>query len=220
MKPRLISFKLCPFVQRSVITLLEKGVEFEIDYIDIAHPPKWFTAISPLGKVPLLEVGETVLFESAVINEYLDETHPPSMHPADPLQRARNRAWIEFGAHLLMLGYQLSTAADEDAFDRHYEALRAGLRHLEGQLGAADPYFNGSAFSLVDAAYAPFFQRLDLLEQWYPLELIASLPRVAAWSEALLDRPTTTASVVSDFAPLYRAHLAGGEGYAAGLFAP
>jgi len=70
--PELISFELCPFVQRSVITLLQKGVDFKINYIDIHDPPEWFQQISPLGKVPVMRVDNTVLFESAVINEYLD----------------------------------------------------------------------------------------------------------------------------------------------------
>ncbi|MDX1655109.1 MAG: glutathione S-transferase N-terminal domain-containing protein, partial [Candidatus Competibacteraceae bacterium] len=68
---QLVSFDLCPFVQRSVIALKEKGAQFEIAYIDLKDPPEWFKKLSPLGKVPLLRVGEEVLFESAAINEYL-----------------------------------------------------------------------------------------------------------------------------------------------------
>lgn len=64
----LISFKTCPFVQRSVITLKEKGIDFKTTYIDLAEKPAWFLAISPLGKVPVLKIGDEVLFESAVIN--------------------------------------------------------------------------------------------------------------------------------------------------------
>jgi glutathione S-transferase len=101
-RPELVSFDLCPFVQRSVIVLREKGIDFDITYIDLADPPGWFRDISPLGKVPLLRVGEEVLFESAVIMEYLDEITPPPLQPADPLLRAKNRAWSEFASGLLM----------------------------------------------------------------------------------------------------------------------
>ena len=119
MKPELISFKLCPFVQRSVIVLLEKKVPFDIRYIDLSNPPDWFKAISPLGKVPLLKLGDTVLFESAVIMEYLDEVNPPSLHPSDPLRKAHHRAWIEFSSTLLVSQYQLTMiAADETALSR------------------------------------------------------------------------------------------------------
>ena len=75
-KLRLISHKLCPYVQRAVIALTEKGVPFERIDIDLANKPGWFLAISPLGKTPVLQVGDSAIFESAVILEYLEETQP------------------------------------------------------------------------------------------------------------------------------------------------
>src|SRR5712691_3578454 len=91
----LISHDLCPYVQRAVIALAEKGVAFERIDIDLGNKPDWFLALSPLGKVPLLRVGAAVIFESAVIVEYLEETQPNPLHPSDPLERARHRATIE-----------------------------------------------------------------------------------------------------------------------------
>src|SRR5438105_7892875 len=91
----LVSHPLCPFAQRSAILLREKAVPFEMRMIDLARKPDWFLAISPRGKVPVLVDDGTPLFESAVINEYLDETHPPRMMPDAPLERARTRAWVE-----------------------------------------------------------------------------------------------------------------------------
>src|SRR4249919_3082569 len=98
---KLISHKLCPYVQRAVIALAEKGVPFERIDIDLANKPAWFLAISPLGKTPVLQVGEAAIFESAVILEYLEETQPKPLHPADPLVRAEHRGWIEFGSAVL-----------------------------------------------------------------------------------------------------------------------
>src|SRR3989339_1381952 len=112
-KPRLISFELCPYVQRSVILLLEKQVDFDITYIDLAHKPDWFLALSPLGKVPVLEVEGRAIFESAVIAEYLDEVYPPSIHPKDPLDKAVNRAWIEFVSSLFVANYGQMMAPDQ-----------------------------------------------------------------------------------------------------------
>ena len=99
-KLTLISHHLCPYVQRAAISLFEKGVPFERVYIDLANKPDWFLEISPLGKVPVLKVehevgSESVIFESAVILEYLDETLP------NPLERARHRGWIEYGSAIL-----------------------------------------------------------------------------------------------------------------------
>src|SRR5271166_4602074 len=92
----LISHVLCPYVQRAVISLTEKQVPFKRIDVDLAAKPRWFTAISPLGKTPVLQVGDTAIFESAVILEYLEETQAFPLHPADPLRRAEHRAWIEF----------------------------------------------------------------------------------------------------------------------------
>src|ERR1700716_4669276 len=92
---KLISHKLCPYVQRAVIALTEKGVAFERIDIDLANKPDWFLKISPLGKTPVLQVSDTAIFESAVILEYLEETQPKPLHPGEPLKGAEHRAWIE-----------------------------------------------------------------------------------------------------------------------------
>src|SRR3979409_2716900 len=93
---KLISHKLCPYVQRAVIALTEKGVAFERIDIDLSNKPDWFLAISPLGKTPVLQVGDIAIFESAVILEYLEETQLMPLHPADPLTRAGPPAWLGY----------------------------------------------------------------------------------------------------------------------------
>ena len=93
----LVSHHLCPYVQRAVISLTEKGIEFERIDIDLSHKPDWFLALSPLGKTPVLQVGGAAVFESAAILEYLEETQCNPLHPTDALGRAEHRGWIEFG---------------------------------------------------------------------------------------------------------------------------
>src|ERR1700752_4975323 len=95
---RLISHKLCPYGQRAVIALTEKGVPFERIAIALANKPDGFLKISPLGKVPVLLVetadGEAALFESNVICEYIEDTQGGTkLHPRDALKRAQHRAW-------------------------------------------------------------------------------------------------------------------------------
>src|SRR6185436_19674660 len=111
----LISHVLCPYVQRAAIVLAEKGVPFTRRDVDLASKPDWFRAISPLGKTPVLLVGDTPIFASAVICEYLDDTLPPRLHPADALQRARHRAWMEFGSAVLNGIAAFYNASDEPA---------------------------------------------------------------------------------------------------------
>ena len=201
-KLELVSFKLCPFVQRSVITLLHKKVDFDITYIDLANKPDWFLEISPLGKVPLLKVGDSILFESAVINEYIDETTPPSLHLEDSLQRAQNRSWIEFGSALIMSMAQYLYSTDAAQGKEKESALLKNLERVETILGAG-PFFNGASFSLVDTAYAPVFMRLAALEKVYSITLLQSFPQLQKWSRSLLDLEAVQKSVVANFEELF-----------------
>jgi len=211
MKPELISFKLCPFVQRSVIILLEKGIDFDITYIDLQNHPDWFLASSPFGKVPVLRRGDTGLVESAVINEYIDETHPPELHPADPLLRAQNRAWIEFGGGLNLDIHAVIVATDADDFAAKCDKVKKELARVESQLGAG-PYLNGEQFTPADAAYAPTRRRPQLIKQHYGLDLMEGLPKLQAWAETLAGRDSVQHSVVPDFVELFLASISKANG--------
>lgn len=212
MQLELVSFKLCPFVQRSVITLLEKGHDFQISYINLDAPPQWFKDISPLCKVPVLKVEGNVLFESAVINEYIDEITPPSLHPVDPLIKAKNRAWIEFGSELLMTQFRFITAQDKNSHQTNLKELQEKLQRLETVLNGGS-FFNGEQFSLVDTAYAPLFMRLALLKQWTKIDFYDNLPKIQHWSDALLAKESVKNSVVRDFADLFEMRLTNAGSY-------
>jgi glutathione S-transferase len=201
---RLISFKLCPFVQRSVITLSKKGIPFEIDYIDLENKPEWFLKISPFGKVPVLQIENDVLFESAVINEYLDEVTPPRISPTDPLDKAKNKAWIEFGSNLIMLQYKWSMSK----FDEHYDEF---LHKIQAEIAKVEPmikgnYFNGPDFALIDAAFAPFFTRLQLLDPEDTIG-ISDLSNVSRWAQNLVYDRDVKRSVVDNFDDLFMSYI-------------
>jgi glutathione S-transferase len=214
---QLISFKLCPLVQRSVITLLYKGIDFETTFIELSDPPPWFAALSPLGKVPVLRVdGETALFESAVINEYLDEVTPGRLLPEDPLPRAQARAWIEFGAACLWHCFEITVAETAAKLDEVCAELGKKLTHLEGNLDTG-PYFQGEAFSLVDATYGPLFMRLAYFAEVAQIYSAEDLPKVSRWSAALLAEPAVKASVVPQFRELMAALIRMRRGHLASL---
>src|SRR5437899_1172522 len=140
---KLVSHKLCPYVQRAVIALTEKGVAFERIDIDLANKPDWFVAISPLGKTPVLQVGAVPIFESAVILEYLEETQPHQLHPADPLRRAEHRAWIEFGSAVLSDIAGFYAAADEATFKAKTAQLEQRFARLESRVVARLEHLTG-----------------------------------------------------------------------------
>jgi glutathione S-transferase len=209
----LVSHHLCPYVQRAAIALAEKGVAFERIDIDLAAKPGWFKAISPLGKVPLLRVarpagGEAVLFESAVICEFIEETQPgPALHPSDATERAEHRAWIELASSALADIYAIETTPHAALFEAKRQALAEKFARVERVLGAG-PFFAGDRFSLVDAAFGPAFRYFDVVDTIADLGVLAGKPEVAAWRAALADRPSVRAAVTADYPERLRRFLA------------
>jgi glutathione S-transferase len=208
---KLISHKLCPYVQRAVIALTEKGVAFERIDIDLANKPDWFLKISPLGKVPVLSVstdkGELALFESNVICEYIEETQAGAkLHPQDPLKRAQHRAWMEFGSAILGDLWRLETTTDAGAFESKRVAIAAKFARVEAALGSG-PFFSGEMFSLVDAVFAPIFRYFDVFDQFIDLDVLKETPKARAWRAALGKRPSVRAAVGADYPERLRAFL-------------
>jgi glutathione S-transferase len=219
----LVSHHLCPYVQRAAISLAEKGVPFERVDIDLANKPGWFKAISPLGKVPLLRVQrngeETVIFESAVILEFLEETQANPLHPADPYARARHRAWIEFGSATLNTIGRFYSASTEAGFLAESSALSAMFDRLEAELAdeTGGPWFAGERFSLVDAVYGPVFRYLDAFDRIADFDILDGKPLVQGWRKALSERPSIKHAVAPDNPLGLHAFLRAKGSYLSGL---
>lgn len=190
----IISADVCPFAQRSRIVLLEKELDFTLSEIDLEHKPDWFDRVSPYGKVPVLRHGETCVYESAIINEYLDEAFPrPPLMPGDPAGRAAARIWIDFcDNRFTVTFYKLLLEQDNDKQNETRERMLDHLRFLEAETlsGAqgSGPYWRGKAFSLVDASFAPFFERFVALEHYRDVIIPPQCTRLRAWIAALAER--------------------------------
>ena len=200
---KLVSHKLCPYVQRAVIALTERGVPFERIDIDLADKPDWFLKLSPLGKTPVLLVGESAIFESAVILEYLEETKAKPLHPADPLRRAEHRGWIEYGSAVLNDIAGLYSAPDEASFKAKISQLEARFARLEARVVAA-PWFDDDGFSLVDAVFAPVFRYFDVFDAIGDFGILDGKPQLARWRDSLAARPSVQAAVGADYPALLR----------------
>jgi glutathione S-transferase len=206
----LVSFKTCPWVQRAAIVLREKNIEFEFRHIEPDNRPDWFLAISPHKKVPVLRIDDKVsLFESSAISEYLDETISPRLHPEDPVERAINRAWTDYVPTFAEAVTGSAYADSEAEYKAATAKIPAAFERLEKALEkqGKGPFFNGAKYSLVDAAYAPFLQRYFYLDRVKKLGLIEKYPRVKAWAEAILARPSTHSFPDAEFEAMYRANL-------------
>lgn len=201
MKPHLISFKLCPFAQRSIILLKHGAIAFDLTSIDPGNPPPEFTALSPLGRVPLLQVNHQVLFESLAIAEYLNECYALQLHDTDLILKAQHRAWMSYSSELLGTLFALTIAKTQADYQQQYQDLTQQLLKVAPLVQG--PYFNGQRLQLVDIAFAPLLLRLACLEQRYGLTVMADHPTLQRWRDQLLALPAVQASVVEDFAELY-----------------
>ena len=194
----LISHKLCPYVQRSVIILTEKRMSFSRIDINLANKPDWFLALSPTGKVPLLKINDKqVIFESAVICEYLNEVTPNSLLADDPLERAYQRAWMDYGSGILGLIGNYYSAKEQQTFNLAEAQLRSRFERLEDSV--VGPYFIGSEFSMVDAVYAPVFRYFAVFEQYLHSELFNHLPKLQVWRQTLMRRKSVQTAVADDY---------------------
>jgi glutathione S-transferase len=208
----LVSHHLCPYVQRAVIALGEKGLPFDRIDVDLAARPAWFQVISPLGKVPLLKVArpgreDAVLFESAVICEFIEDMQGGApLHPSDPIARAEHRAWIEFASAILNDIAAFYAAPDAAQLDAKQAALAGKFQRLESAL-AGGPFFAGTHFSLVDAAFGPVFRYFDVFDTIADFGILTGKPKVAAWRRALSARPSVQSAVAPDYPARLRRFL-------------
>ncbi len=194
-----------------MIVLRTKEVDFDVTYINLQEKPDWFLKISPHGKVPVLNVDGQPLFESNAIAEYLDEVVEPRLHPEDPIKRARNRAWTDFVPDFskgLSAAYRRETLAEMEAGREDALKVLGKLEEaIKTERGNDGPFFNGDKISLVDAAYAPFFQRFMIAEEKLQTGLLDGFPLVKAWCGALLASELVTGSVADSFVPDFKAAM-------------
>jgi glutathione S-transferase len=209
----LISHKLCPYVQRAVSVLEESGVAYKRIDIDLANKPDWFKTLSPLGKVPVLVVDDdTVIFESAVISEYLNEVYGSQMLSEQPLEKAKQRAWIEFASATINNLGQLYSAPDEQSFLQAQQQLKEKIARLEQNLSDGN-YFSGDHFSLMDAAFAPVFRYLQVFETLLGRVLFKPQARIEQWKKQLFLTPSVKLAVNPAYPLLLTEFIAAKDSY-------
>lgn len=201
---QLYSFDLCPYVERCRIVLAEKKIDFEQTFIDLKAKPKGFASISPRGKVPVLVIGEAVVFESLIINEFLEELTPePAMLPTTPLERGVVRAWAKFCddevmPHAARIMFEDSKPARRAA----WVDLKIALRQVESWLESRaheGPFFGGDRLNLLDATYAPILARLAFFEDRVEKEdTLETMPLLSACRTAHASATSVRAATAPD----------------------
>jgi len=198
-KLELITAEVCPFAQRSHMALLEKGLEFERREVDLRNKPKWFEEVSPYSKVPVLRDGDVRVYESTIINEYLEEVFPqPHLMPTDPGARANARIWIDFdNVKFIPTFYRILLAQDGPRRRELAETLVDHMTFLEKEgfaKASQGPYWFGPDISLVDLAFYPHFERFPAMTEYRGVEIPESCGQLKAWIEVMAERPSSKAT--------------------------
>ena len=198
--PKLFSAWFCPFAQRSWIALLEKGVEFQLVEIDPYDKTPEFLAKNPRGLVPTLLHNGKSIYESLIVNEYIEEAWPqsPKLMPSDAYDRAQARIWIDFISKKIVYPfYQILQQQDKDQQEQAKDCFLDGLRKFAAAMSHAGPYFFGKELSLVDIALIPFALRIDILAHYriFSLPTDGSFDRLNVWMDAWKSRPAVNATI-------------------------
>lgn len=195
----LLAADYCPFSQRCILALTEKGIAFEIEKVELSRKAAFLEELSPYGRVPVLKHGARVIYESSVINEYLEDIYPvPALLPAAPWRRAEARFWIDFCNSRFMPAYfNLLKAPVGAGRDKLRSELLDCLSFMDREgLSPADrgqPYWMGQTIGLVDIAFYPFFERFVAVEVYRGVEIPAGLKHLHAWLQTMREHPSVQA---------------------------
>lgn len=185
----LYSGTTCPFSQRCRLVLFEKGMDFEVRDVDLFNKPEDISTMNPYGQVPILVERDLILYESNIINEYIDERFPhPQLMPADPLMRARARLMLFNFEKELFVHVNLLESRGVKASDKQLEKARAQIRDRLTQLAPIflkNKFMLGDDFSMLDVAIAPLLWRLD----YYGIDMSKNAVPLLKYAERIFSRP-------------------------------
>lgn len=196
---KIVSFKICPFVQRVTALLEAKAIAYEIEFISLSAKPQWFLDLAPSGQVPVLitESGDA-LFESDAIVEYVEEVYGALEPDVNPEQRALDRAWSYQAAKNYLVQCSTMRSTNENR-------LKEGTEKLNGLFAKAEaaitdgPYFKGGSLSSVDIAWLPILHRAAIIKKHACHDFLADYPKLKAWQSALAQTGLFEKSTSDDF---------------------
>ncbi|CAH2091030.1 unnamed protein product [Euphydryas editha] len=164
-KLRLFAMRFCPYAERSVLVLNAKKLEYDLVFINLDHKPEWIFNFSPKGTVPALEyeAGKGI-FDSNIINVYLDEKYPDiPLQSSDPLRRAQDKMLVEQFAGAQSAYYTAAfnaQALQPDMVENYHKGLGILQKEIEFR---GTKFLHGDEPGLVDFTIWPFLERFEAL---------------------------------------------------------
>ncbi len=196
---KVVSFKICPFVQRVIASLEAKDILYEVEYISLKSKPDWFLKISPNGQVPvLITENQTPLFESDAIVEYIEEIYPPLEPSMSPEKRALNRAWSYLGVKNYLVQCSAQRSRDQETLTERSEKLSRAFSRIEETLRGTR-FFNGNHLGMVDIAWLPLIHRAWIIEKHSGYDFLKDFPKIKKWQQELMRTALHEKSVAEDF---------------------
>ncbi|WP_163132696.1 glutathione S-transferase family protein [Agarivorans sp. Alg241-V36] len=197
---KIVSFKICPFVQRVTAALEAKGIAYQIEYISLKDKPQWFLDISPNGQVPVLVTdNNTALFESDAIIEYIEDEYGPLNDKLSNEQRALDRAWSYLASkHYLSQCGTMGSKTKED-FEQRSENLIKAFAKAEQKLSGTSLFFGANHLGKVDVAWLPLLHRAHIVKQKTGFDFLCGLPKMQAWQNNLMATDLVSKTVAEDF---------------------
>jgi glutathione S-transferase len=197
---KIISFKICPFVQRVTAALEAKQIPYEVEYINLNDKPQWFLEISPNGQVPILLTDSgTTIFESDAIIEYIDDEFCPLDPNLSNEDKALERAWSYLGAKHYLTQCGTMSSKNKVTFEERTTNFIKAFEKVESKLTDETALFKSDNISKVDIAWLPLLHRAAIIEEHSGFDFLCGMPRVKAWQKALLATGIAEKSVASDF---------------------
>jgi stringent starvation protein A len=181
----LYSATTCPFSHRCRIVLYEKGMDFQIIDVDLHNKPEDLAVMTPYSRVPVLVERDLILYESNIINEYIDDRFPhPQLMPADPVMRARARLFLYRFEQELFCHIDSVEHGNQKTSDKARMTIRDNLTVI-APVFVKQKYMLGDEFSMLDVAIAPLLWRLD----HYGIQLPKQAAPLLKFAERLFSRP-------------------------------
>jgi glutathione S-transferase len=197
---KIVSFKICPFVQRVTAALEAKKIPYEIEYINLNDKPQWFLDISPNGQVPILVTENgTTLFESDAIIEYIDDEFGDLESNLSNEDNALDRAWSYLAAKHYLTQCGTMGSKNKSTFEERTANFIKSFEKVEQKLTGDSTFFKSDELSKVDIAWLPLLHRSAIIKEHSGFDFLCGLPKVQAWQKALLATGLAESSVANDF---------------------
>ncbi len=196
---KIVSFKICPFVQRVTALLEAKGLEYQVAYISLSDKPQWFLDMSPNGQVPVMVTeGGVVLFESEAIIEYIEEAYAPLEADVTLEQKALNRAWSYLAAKNYLVQCGSMRSRDAETLEEKSNKLGVAFDKIEKVLGDG-PFFGGEKIGVVDIAWLVLLHRAQIIKDHTGYDFLEGRPKVQAWQRMIMATGLAQKAVAEDF---------------------